>query len=252
MRAPIVLFVCLTVPAVASGQGVTVYQLTSDSLMESGCIGPSPCDCGSLLIGPVTGTFDLELVGVDPPFEVYAVDNIAWVVDADPDDIVVTGSGTFRVDLDEDLQEMMLILDVNGETQEFVSVGIVFEPAGFPDALAIDVFSKLNMCLYDGFTIDAEPFLQVSDFTRGDADGNAVVNALVDSLFLLEFGFQGGTPPPCMEAADVDDSGGFNALVDVLYLLAHGFQGGPPPAAPYPICGRDSDAPGLGCGANGC
>ena len=43
----------------------------------------------------------IELVALDPPFEVYAVDDITWVVDADPDDMVVTGSGTFRFDPDE-------------------------------------------------------------------------------------------------------------------------------------------------------
>ena len=91
------------------------------------------------------------------------------------------------------------------------------------------------------------------EFIRGDADGNAAFNALVDALYILAFGFQGGPPPPCLESADVDGDGNFNALVDVLYLLAHGFQGGAPPPAPYPACGPDPDLAGsLGCVPNAC
>ena len=54
-----------------------------------------------------------------------------------------------------------------------------------------------------------------------------------------------------MEAADADNSGGVNALVDTLFILAHGFQGGDPPQAPYPMCGIDPAAT-LPCEPNGC
>lgn len=86
------------------------------------------------------------------------------------------------------------------------------------------------------------------DFIRGDVDGNGVLNALVDSLYLLAFGFQGGPPPICLEAADVDGNSDLNALVDVVYLLLFGFMAGPPPPPPFPLCGPDPD-PGnsFGC-----
>ena len=89
-------------------------------------------------------------------------------------------------------------------------------------------------------TADANP--GDTDFIRGDADGNSVFNGLADSLFVLEFQFQGGPPPPC---PDADDSGVLNGLVDGLYILGFQFQGGPPP--PPPIAGPDPTPDGLLC-----
>ena len=90
-------------------------------------------------------------------------------------------------------------------------------------------------------------------FIRGDGNADGILNALVDGLYLLEFGFLGGPPPPCFEAADVSGDGNFNALADVLYLLSFGFLGGPPPPAPFPACQPDPD-PGtsLGCDSSDC
>ena len=78
-------------------------------------------------------------------------------------------------------------------------------------------------------------------FLRGDADGDANFNGLIDALFILAFQFQGGPTPPCMDAADVNDDGIFNGLSDGLFALAFQFQGGPPPPPPGPFlpCGSD-------------
>ena len=94
-----------------------------------------------------------------------------------------------------------------------------------------------------------------ADFIRGDCNGDATFNPLVDIIFLLEFGFLGGPAPACLEAADVDGDGTQNALVDGLYGLEHGFLGGPAPPAPFPGCGADPDVGmSLGCptGSNLC
>ena len=94
---------------------------------------------------------------------------------------------------------------------------------------------------------------QQEDFIRGDADGNGSLNALVDAIFILVFQYQGGTPPPCLEAADVDGNGDFHGLLDALKLLNNVFDGGCLPPPPWPECGPDPDpANSLGCGPNGC
>ena len=127
------------------------------------------------------------------------------------------------------------------------------------------------------------------EFLRGDADGNGILNALVDAFFIIAFQFQGGPAPICMEAADVDGNGVFNGLVDARFLLLFQFVpgsphppcleaadadgdgsltglvdglyilneqfvlGSPPPPPPYPDCGADPDpASSLGCQPNGC
>lgn len=87
----------------------------------------------------------------------------------------------------------------------------------------------------------------VPSFRRGDADGDGVVHVLLDAIYLLAFGFQGGPAPPCDDAVDVDDSGTLNSLADGLALLTYGFLGGPPPAPPGIVCGADPTPDGLEC-----
>ena len=84
-------------------------------------------------------------------------------------------------------------------------------------------------------------------FARGDTDGDGEVHPIVDAVFLLNFGFSNGSPPPCPDAADVDDDGFLKILVDALYLLHFGFLSGSPPAAPYPFCGLDPTSDDLTC-----
>ena len=57
---------------------------------------------------------------------------------------------------------------------------------------------------------------------------------------LLSFALLSGDSPPCLDAADVDGNGEVFGLVDTLYLLSWGFTNGPPPPAPRPdACGVD-------------
>ena len=81
-----------------------------------------------------------------------------------------------------------------------------------------------------------------------NADGQT---NLTDPVFILNFLFQAGPPPPCAEAANPNDDDGTN-LSDSVYLLNFLFQGGAPPTAPGPppmACGPDPDnSPNdLGC-----
>ncbi len=82
-------------------------------------------------------------------------------------------------------------------------------------------------------------------YLRGDANGDFSFTALLDALFILNFGFVAGSPePPCLAAADGNGDGSFTALLDGLYLLNFGFVGGSPsPPAPFPNCAADPITP---------
>ena len=102
--------------------------------------------------------------------------------------------------------------------------------------------------------VDSEDCDQIvcsaADFRRGDADGNGVVFAILDALFLLEFGFTNGPSPPCDRAADADGNGVVFPILDALFLLEFGFTNGPPPPDPGPtVCGPGPNgcAEGLSC-----
>jgi len=84
---------------------------------------------------------------------------------------------------------------------------------------------------------DADPSPR---FHRGDADDDGRL-ALTDAVFVLNFLFQGGGNPPCMDAADADDDGAVR-LTDAIYVLNFLFQGGDPIPDPGGVtepCGTD-------------
>ena len=64
----------------------------------------------------------------------------------------------------------------------------------------------------------------------GDVDGNGQVN-VEDLTFLVAYLFQGGSPPPVMEAADADGSCGYPDVGDLTWLVQYLFMGGPQPLA---------------------
>ncbi len=76
-------------------------------------------------------------------------------------------------------------------------------------------------------------------FIRGDINADGIVD-MSDVTACV-----GGGPFLCDDAADVNDDGVLD-LTDCDYLLAW-WQGGPPPPSPFPDCGIDPTADGLGC-----
>ncbi|MCI0637281.1 MAG: hypothetical protein L0206_25700, partial [Actinobacteria bacterium] len=105
-------------------------------------------------------------------------------------------------------------------------------------------------CAPDG--TDACCEIQVAEigtpFLRGDINGNGVVFALVDALYLLDWAFTEGDDPPCMDAADVNDNGVVFALVDALALLDWAFTEGDDPPDPGPTsCGTDPTDDSVDC-----
>ena len=85
-------------------------------------------------------------------------------------------------------------------------------------------------------------------FKRGDVDGNGTTAPLIDAIALLEWGFQDGDEPPCMDAADIDDDGEVSALLDATSILEWAFIDGDAPPTPGPDdCGADLTPDDLDC-----
>jgi|GEM_PF-3746670 len=66
------------------------------------------------------------------------------------------------------------------------------------------------------------------DGIRGDVDGSGSLN-IADAVFLVQYIFFSGPPPPCFEEGDVDGSGAIN-IADAVHLVQFIFFFGPPPA----------------------
>lgn len=66
-------------------------------------------------------------------------------------------------------------------------------------------------------------------FICGDIDGSVEPPNISDLVYLIEYMFLGGPPPPMMQATDMDASGGPLDIGDLVYLVDFMFLGGPPP-----------------------
>ncbi len=77
----------------------------------------------------------------------------------------------------------------------------------------------------------------IGSFVRGDANGDSEVD-ISDPIWVLNYLFLGGNPPPCLTAADANDDGGVD-LTDVISLITSLFLSGGPLPPPGPVPGFD-------------
>lgn len=64
---------------------------------------------------------------------------------------------------------------------------------------------------------------------RGDIDHNGTGPDIGDLVYLVNYMFNGGPPPPVMEEADIDGNGTGPDIGDLVYLVNYMFNGGPAP-----------------------
>lgn len=83
------------------------------------------------------------------------------------------------------------------------------------------------------------------DFVRGNSDAQGAINVSV-AIFALAFLFVGGTPPPCLDAADANDDGDLD-ISDGVRVLVFLFAGEAPPPSPFPDCGTDETEDAMDC-----
>ena len=86
---------------------------------------------------------------------------------------------------------------------------------------------------------------------RGDANSSSFVDA-TDGMFIIQWLFNGGDAPPCVNQADVDHDGAVT-VTDSSYLFNWLFLGGPQPPAPGPFATSCSTtSPYLSCAESPC
>jgi hypothetical protein len=82
-------------------------------------------------------------------------------------------------------------------------------------------------------------------FIRGDANADLATD-ISDGIGILRHLFLGSTID-CLESADADGSGA-EEVTDAIFLFNFLFAGGAPPPAPFPECGQaPGGGPSLGC-----
>lgn len=229
-----------------SAHAQTRYEMKRDnSLVRTGCLEPSPCDCATQFVGRVEGDFQLEIIPppLGPIFE-FTVEDVDWTLHQNiGPDLLITGNGTYVVDLVAGTHQMTLDLVVDGTPQQFMSSGDFGPDAtNYPQLLEIDLYSALDTCEFDGIQVRA---VLMRDFRRGDCNDDGTVD-IGDPVATLPLLFSQPAPPPCVDACDANGDGNFN-LGDTVYLLNHLFVNGPAPTDPFPTCGLDPTAEQLFC-----
>ena len=80
------------------------------------------------------------------------------------------------------------------------------------------------------FSLNPHP-LKACCENRGDidhSDGSDPIN-ITDIVWMINYMFQGGPGPICLEEANVDGVGAVMDVADLVYLVDYMFRGGPPP-----------------------
>ena len=88
----------------------------------------------------------------------------------------------------------------------------------------------------------------VGPFIRGDVNSDSRMD-IADAVFVFSFLFTGGDGPTCLSAMNSNAEAGVPNLTAGIYLLNYLFMGGGPPPAPFPECGSSSlpEDLDLGC-----
>ncbi|MEE2856061.1 MAG: hypothetical protein VX949_01560 [Planctomycetota bacterium] len=149
-----------------------------------------------------------------------------------------------------DDQEVMtvnfqIIGDLTGQTDPTVTDVIFLPSAGTPPItnLIVDGNYQETPNLVAG-TITIVNF---NPFVRGDCNSDGGLVNIADGIAVLQYLFQGGAAPSCLDACDLDDNGQIG-VGDAVGVFNYQFAGGAPPAAPFPDAGIDpTTGDGIGC-----
>ena len=113
---------------------------------------------------------------------------------------------------------------------------------------AIDSGQNFAEATFDIIVTDPSGLCEPS-YIRGDANADLGVD-VGDTVFVLQYLFNGGADPDCLDSADVNDDQSID-VADVVYELGFLFTMGSAPNAPFPNCGVSPNS-SLGCVESPC
>lgn len=142
----------------------TLYRLERGSTFQRGCF--PPCKCPVMEAVPITGTFRLELVTVGDVFDFYEVTAVRWKVRRNSGDLLITGSGTYKVSTIADLQEMNLTLVVGAEQPTVYQSDSVPGGASFP-RIALPISINGGYCFDTVIDLRARPASRLRVYSSG-------------------------------------------------------------------------------------
>jgi hypothetical protein len=110
--------------------------------------------------------------------------------------------------------------------------GLTESELNLPDPLPADVLQYWKVEAIDAAANSAASVVRTVTYSSqmcGDVDGDGdPLITIADLVYLVDYMFNQGPPPPVEAAADMDGSGGID-IADLVYLVDYMFNDGPPP-----------------------
>jgi hypothetical protein len=142
---------------------IAPYHLTMQATYQHGCRGP--CDCPPGPIRPITGTFALVPLVVNPLFTEYAVVDVDWQVTPMPPlpDVALHGVGTYRVGGEVAVQHQMQLdlTDAPGSAPQHFDSGWVAGGGNFP-LIDITISFQESVCIETVIEVHAAPSVLIA------------------------------------------------------------------------------------------
>lgn len=136
-----------------------LYRLTPATTYQHGCF--APCLCPIIQSASVRGVFRLTHTGFDGLFDHYAVTDLTWRVTVGSTDLIVTGSGTYKIGGEVARQhQLSLDLKVGDQPVEHYDSGLVVGGGSFP-AIDIEISIHGRYCLDTVFDVHAKPLMRL-------------------------------------------------------------------------------------------
>lgn len=138
------------------------YKLRKESTFQRGCF--PPCECPMLVATRVRGTFDLTPAGFDGLFNLYDVSDAKWRAVFGGGDLLIAGSGLYRIGGEFALQnQLALDLQVGGDPVQRFDSGLVVGGSQFP-RIDLSVSIHGEFCFDTVIDVHAEPVVKLAMF----------------------------------------------------------------------------------------
>lgn len=133
----------ISIAVVPTLTSAAVPYVVVDGTYQEGCF--APCLCPMLLQAPLSGTFQLDLVGPGNVFDFYAVSDVRWFASNATVARRIAGDGTYKVGELTTQQDLELDLSINQNAPEHFSSGTVDTTVRFPD-IAVTISKHGAVC----------------------------------------------------------------------------------------------------------
>ncbi|MFH1686556.1 MAG: putative Ig domain-containing protein [bacterium] len=197
----------------------TGLSLSSDGLVSGTPSVAGPVSFTAVVTDETPDTVEKAFTFViNPPVVITTTAMPEATVDEPYSSVILSTGGTGEVEWTE------IGSGLSGTGLTLSADGTIEGTVGSPQTINFTVAATDQVGAFDesALTIQANPA-----YLCGDVDGNGVGPNIEDLVYLVNYMFNGGPPPPVMAATDVDGNGEGPNIADLVYLVSYMFSGGP-------------------------